>query len=124
MPTSKEFIDFVLERLECAENLSAKYAFSARKLFGEYCVYVRKFDESELNKKVLFLVCDEQVFVRKYEILADLVSQNPSFFELGFAYDGAKEGYILDVENAEILAKVVDLSYPFLHTPKKRKKKA
>lgn len=123
MPTSKEFIDFVLERLDFAvsENLGAIFEFSTRKLFGEYCVYARKMSESE--RKVLFLVCDEQVFVRKFAVLGDLVRENEAAFELGFAYEGAKEGYILDVENAEILARVVDLVYPFLQSPKPRKRK-
>ena len=42
MATSEGFKDFVLEQLaRCAEDyLEGEYAFSARKMFGEYCVYI------------------------------------------------------------------------------------
>lgn len=48
MATSEEFKDFVLEQLaRCAEeNLEGEYAFSARKMFGEYCVYIADLCES------------------------------------------------------------------------------
>lgn len=39
MPTSESFKDFVLENLNSALEDTA-YRFSAKKMFGEYCIYV------------------------------------------------------------------------------------
>lgn len=42
MATSAEFKDFVLEQLEFS---TSRYIFSARKMFGDYCIYVRDSNE-------------------------------------------------------------------------------
>lgn len=124
MASSEAFKDFVLERLEqCArEHLSGAFAFSARKMFGEYCVYISEFGnlESQRNKKVLFLLCDEQVFIKKYEALDEVASEYEGFFALGFPFVGAREHYILDIENLELLAKIVQSTLPYLPTPKSK----
>ena len=49
MATSREYVDYVCERLACFGDLTM------RKMFGEYMVY--------LNAKPVFLVCDNTVFV-------------------------------------------------------------
>lgn len=76
MATSKEYKDCVLERLcEYMMDLSGdskggteSYTFSARKMFGEYCVYIQ--DSKSMQKpKALFLLCDECVFVKQYALL-------------------------------------------------------
>lgn len=48
---------------------------------------------------MLFLLCDEQVFVKKYEVLDEIASEYEGFFALGFPFVGAREHYILDIEN-------------------------
>lgn len=122
MASSETFKDFVLGRLEqCArEYLNGAFAFSARKMFGEYCVYISEFGrlESQRSKKVLFLLCDEQVFVKKYEALGEITSEYEGFFALGYTFEGAREHYILDIENLELLAKIVQSTLPYLPTPK------
>lgn len=122
MASSDAFKDFVLERLEqCArENLNGAFAFSVRKMFGEYCVYISEFRslESQNPKKVLFLLCDEQVFIKKYEVLDEIICEYEEFFALGFPFVGAREHYILDIENLELLAKIVQSTLPYLPTPK------
>lgn len=124
MASSEAFKDFVLERLEqCArEYLNGAFAFSARKMFGEYCVYISEFGnlESQRSKKVLFLLCDEQVFIKKYEVLDEITSEYEGFFALGFPFVGAREHYILDIENLELLAKIVQSTLPYLPTPKSK----
>ena len=69
------------------------YIFSAKKMFGEYCIYV--IDRDESVPKPIFSLCDETLFVKRHEILKPLLESAP----LGFPYEGAKESYTLDVES-------------------------
>lgn len=131
MATSASYKDFVLEQLaRCdSEYLGRRFAFSARKLFGEYCVYIVDSRESCVDshldspKKVLFLLCDESVFIKKYESLDAIVRENSEFFTLGYPFDGAREHYIIDIENLTLIAQIIQSALPFLPTPKPRKSK-
>lgn len=115
MPTSESFKDFVLENLNSALEDTA-YCFSAKKMFGEYCIYVIV---GESVPKPIFLLCDEVLFVKQFEILKPLLESTP----LGFPYAGAKESYILDVDSLETLREVVLILAPTLPTPKPKKPK-
>lgn len=115
MATSESFKDFVLENLKSALEDTA-YHFSAKKMFGEYCIYVIV---GESVPKPIFLLCDEVLFVKKFEILKPLLESAP----LGFPYAGAKESYILDVDSLETLREVVLALAPTLPTPKPKKPK-
>lgn len=129
MATSEGFKDFVLEQLaRCAEEyLGRKYAFSARKMFGEYCVYIVDLGDSSVEsranvgKKVLFLLCDEIVFIKKFECLSAVAREYGAYFTLGYPFEGAKEHYILDIENVGLMAQIIKVALPFLPTPKPRK---
>ena len=89
MATSTDYIEFVAERVD-------KFgAIRTRKMFGEYMVY--------LNDKPIFTVCDNTVFVKKFPELSEIMNGSAC----GFPYDGAKESYILDIENDGLLEKVV-----------------
>lgn len=70
---------------------------------------------------MLFLLYDEQVFVKKYEALDEITSEYEGFFALGFPFVGAREHYILDIENLELLTKIVQSTLPYLPTPKPKK---
>ncbi len=121
MATSAEFKDFVLDCLERARSeMRLNVRFGSRKMFGEYCIYA--YDAGV--KKVPFLLCDEMVFVKKFETLAEFASQNAGYFDTGFPFEGAREHYILDVENAEFLGEFLQILLPLLPEvkPKKRKK--
>ena len=103
MATSKEYIDFVLENIQGFENVKAK------KMFGEYMIYI--------NEKPVLLVCDNTVFVKK-------IPEVSSFFEnceSGFPYDGAKEHFVLDIENKELSSKVLSTLEKVIPVPKKKK---
>lgn len=80
-------------------------------MFGEYMVYV--------NDKPVLLVCDNTVYVKKLPEIEELMSDA----ECGVPYDGAKEHYILDIENRELTAKVVEILEQITPVPKKRSKK-
>lgn len=105
MATSKEYIEFVCEQLAGMENV--RY----RKMFGEYMVYV--------NDKPILLVCDNTVMVKKLPEIAELMADA----ECGYPYDGAKEHYILDIENRELVHSAVEILERITPVPKKRIKK-
>lgn len=72
-----------------------------------------------VNDKPVLLVCDNTVFVKKLPELKELMSGA----ECGVPYDGAKEHYILDIENRELTAKAVEILEQITPVPKKRTKK-
>ena len=105
MATTQDYMEYVRERLpECGD---VRY----RKMFGEYMVY--------LNDRPILTVCDNTVFVKKLPELSEIMSTAPC----GFPYDGAKESYILDIENDELLEKVIPLLGEIVPLPKPKKKK-
>jgi len=104
MATTLDFIEYV-----CAQVAAAGHV-RHMKMMGEYLVYV--------NDRTTLLVCDNTVFVKMLpcveEILHDAERAHP--------YKGAKEHYILDIDNAELsttVARIVSQNTP----PKKKKVK-
>lgn len=104
MASNVEFVEYLCEQI--APCGGVRY----RKMFGDYMVYV--------NDKPLLLLCDNTVYAKQLEVLADLLSEN----EVGVPYDGAKPHYILDADNAEQLQAVVNILEPLTALPKSRKK--
>jgi DNA transformation protein len=72
MATSQSTIDFLLDQL------AEQGAFSARKMFGEYCLY--------MSGAPVGLVCDNQLFLRDDAGLRALLHE----LTLGEPYPGAK----------------------------------
>lgn len=103
MATSVDFIEFVCGQIRCG------YAVRYKKMFGEYMVYV--------NDKPVFLVCDNRVFVKKLPQVECIMSHA----ETGVPYGGAKEHYVLDIENAELVEKIVPVLEQITPLPKKKK---
>lgn len=104
MATDLSYIQFVIEQLR-GEDVTYK------KMFGEFMVYI--------DGKPVFTVCDNTVFVKEVKELEEVMTEA----EKGFPYDGAKEHYILDIENAELVEKVVAILKRVIPLPKKRIKK-
>lgn len=104
MATDLNYVQFVCE---CLHVESSTY----KKMFGEYMVYI--------DGKPILLICDNTVFVKKYPELSDLLHDA----DCGYPYDGAKEHYILDVENQELTAKVVEILKCVAQLPRQRKRK-
>lgn len=104
MATSKEYIEFV-----CGQ-ISGTGRVRYRKMFGEYMVYI--------DDKPLLLVCDNTVYVKKLDILAEIIRDS----ELGVPYDGAKEYYILDIDNIPLCESVISVLKPITSVPKKKSK--
>lgn len=94
MATSAEYIEYAAERVKQC-GISEEIRF--RKMFGEYMLYAA-------DRPVL-LVCDDTVFVK---MLPEL---EPAFggraVQKGFPYPGAKEHFILDIDDDELVGAVV-----------------
>lgn len=107
MATSKDFIDFVHDQLAAVGGISSK------KMFGEYMVYA--------GGKPVLLVCDDTVFVKMLPQVAQKFKEHGIAPETGFPYDGAKEHYVLDIENSELTIDMVRLLEEILPMPKPKK---
>lgn len=104
MATTINFINYVCEQLEGLGNITYK------KMFGEFMVY--------LNEKPVIIVCDNTAFVKKLDCI-EKIMQNA---EVGYPYKGAKEHYILDIDNKEFSKEVVLNIEKFTPIPKRKKK--
>lgn len=103
MATTVDFIEFVCEQIRGAGAIRYK------KMFGEYMVYV--------NELPVLLVCDNTVFVKMLPAIEKLMQDASK----GYPYKGAKEHYILDIEDQEH-AKTVAILLAQITPPPKRKK--
>lgn len=102
MATSVDYIEMVCEQVP--HSYSVRY----KKMFGEYLVY--------LDEKPVLLVCDNTVFVKKQAELTDLLAEA----DCGYPYEGAKEHYVLDIEDTELVHKVIDILVAITPLPRKR----
>lgn len=105
MASSKEFVDFVCEQI--SELGDIRY----RKMFGEYMVYYK-------DKPVL-MVCDDTVYIKQLEC----VKEHMKDAQIGVPYEGSKQHYILDIDDAEFAKMIVKILEPEIPVPKKRGKK-
>ncbi|MEI3330738.1 MAG: hypothetical protein V8R27_03805 [Oscillospiraceae bacterium] len=105
MATTKDYLDYVLERLPEPE------AARCRKMFGEYMVY--------LNDRPVLLVCDNTVFVKRLPELADLMKALPP----ASPTPAPRRHYILDMDNTERATAVLAVLERVTPLPKPRKKK-
>lgn len=105
MATSVDFIEYVVEQIRGTGLI--RY----RKMFGEYMVYV--------NDKPILLVCDNTVYVKQLPGLVDIMQGAAT----GVPYPGAKEHYMLDIDDAAFSQTVVALLEENTPLPKPKKKK-
>jgi len=105
MATTPEYIEYVASQVvDCG-------AVRYKKMFGEYMVYV--------NDKPILLVCENTVFVKILPCLDELMADA----DRGYPYKGAKEHFILDVDDADIMRAVVTALEAVTPLPKPKKKK-
>ena len=105
MATSVDYIEFVMEQITGVGDIRYK------KMFGEYMVYV--------NDKPVLLVCDNNVYVKQLDCIKDeLVNA-----EVGCPYAGAKEHYILDIEDSKLVRAIVIELEKVTSVPKTRRSK-
>lgn len=104
MATTVSFIEFV------CEQMPGNYAVRYRKMFGEYMVYA--------DDKPILLVCDNCVYVKKLAELQPLLGEAAC----GVPYAGAKEHYILDMENAALVKSVIPVLVRITPLPKTKRR--
>ena len=104
MACSADFIEFVCEALAPLGDVRA------RKMMGEYVIYV--------NGKCVITACDNMAFIKKLPCIAGMMGDA----ECGCAYEGAKEGYILDFHDRQKTLRVIETLWDDLPFPKSRKK--
>ncbi|MFA9464985.1 MAG: TfoX/Sxy family protein [Velocimicrobium sp.] len=107
MATKVEYMEFVCDQIRGVGEIRYK------KMFGEYMVYV--------NDKPILLVCDNTVFVKKL----DQIREQMQNAEVGYPYQGAKEHYILDIDNIERSKEVISTLEEIIpiSKPKNRQRK-
>ena len=104
MGTTIDFIEYICDQIAGVGEIRYK------KMFGEYMVYV--------NGKPILLVCDNAVFVKVLPCLDETMREA----DKGFPYDGAKEHYVLDIDNAKFRKEVIAILEPVTPLPKPKKK--
>lgn len=104
MATTNEFINYVCEQLSGIGNVTYK------KMFGEYMVYV--------NLKPVLTVCENTVYIKKLEV----IESDMQDADVGFPYKGAKEHYILDIDNSDFSKVIVSKVESVTPLPKKKNK--
>ena len=105
MATSKEYINYVLECLSHIEGISA------RKMFGDYGLY--------MFNRVMSLVCDDQVFLKVLPGSTRVLGEDAL---TGEAYQGSKPYYIIQgLEDDEKMALLFRALYEDVPEPKPKK---
>ncbi len=108
MATSQTTDDYVLDQLSSVKNVSA------RKMFGEYALYV--------GNKVVALVCNDVLFVKITDAGKGYVGDA---CEEGCAYEGARPSIAISeelIEDRRWLVELLELTAEHLPEPKPKKK--
>lgn len=108
MASQQKIVDFILEQIAPAGDVSA------RKMFGEYAIYCAD--------KVVALVCDDQLFVKPTRGGKDYLGE----VEEAPPYNGAKPCFLItgdQWEDAGWLAELIKITAKELPLPKPKKPK-
>lgn len=106
MPSSRSYLDFVLEQFSSVDEITFK------PMMGEYILYYRG--------RIFGGIYDDRLLVKPVSsakaLMPDAIHELP--------YDGAKEMLLVDnMEDKEFLENLVTAIYDELSEPKKRAKK-
>jgi len=107
MATDKEFVDFVMEQIEGAGEITAK------RMFGEWGVFS--------DGKIFALICDSKLYIKPTDAGRSFIGKPVE----APAYTGAKSSFLIEdeLEDREWLSELVRISLKELPEPKPRKKK-
>ena len=105
MPSTKEYLDFILEQLSGAEKVTY------RAMMGEYILYYKG--------RIFGGVYDNRLLIKPVaaarSLMPDAAAELP--------YEGAKEMLLVDnLDDREFLAELLEAVYPELPAPRKKKK--
>ena len=106
MASKAEFVTYAAEQMKDAGQITC------RKMFGDYGVYC--------DGKIFGLICDDQLFIKITEegrkVCPNLQEAPP--------YEGAKPHFLVDeLDDRELMTRLVRETVRVLPEPKKRKKK-
>ncbi len=106
MSSDLDFVEFVVDQIEQAGDISY------RKMFGEYALYCRG--------KVIALICDNQLFVKPTKAGKSFignVTEAP-------AYPGSKPSFLIEdqIENRNWISNLIVLTEKELPKPKPKKR--
>lgn len=102
MATTQDFMEYLCEQLAGVGEL--RY----RKMFGEYMLYV--------DDRPVVIVCDNTPYVKQLDCIAAQMHDAKT----GCPYQGAREHYILDVEDPAFAKSIVRAIADVTPLPKKR----
>ncbi len=106
MASSKEYLDYVLDQLSGADEITY------RAMMGEYIIYYRQ--------KVIGGIYDDRFLVKNIKSARDMMPDA----DLELPYEGAKEMLLVDdIENKGFLKDLIEAMYEELPAPKKKKGK-
>lgn len=106
MASSKEYLDFILEKLSDLEEITY------RAMMGEFIIYYKG--------KIVGGIYDDRFLVKPVKSAINYMPV--ARYEL--PYEGAKEMLLVDeVDDKEFLTGLLNAMYDELPTPKKKKKK-
>ena len=107
MASDQKFVDYVLDQIENAGEITAK------KMFGEYGIYA--------DEKLFGLICDNKLFIKPTEsgraFIGNVVEAPP--------YEGAKPSFLIEdkIEDRAWLSELIRVTLKELPMPKPKKKK-
>lgn len=104
MASSPGFVEYICEQLE------GLGAVRARKMFGDYTVY--------LNDRPVIVLCDDRALIKPLPCLEDLLSGRPQ----EPPYEGAKPCWLLDPDDRDTLREAARRAEAVTPLPKKRKR--
>ncbi len=104
MATSKGYLEYVLEQLSGLPEISH------RAMMGEYVLYYRD--------KVIGGIYDDRLLLKPTKAAETMLPDA----ERDIPYDGAKEMLLVDVDDRELLTKLIEAMYSELSAPRKRSK--
>ncbi len=108
MASDRQFVDFVIDQIDLATQITSK------KMFGEYALY--------FDTKLFALICDNKLFIKPTTsgraYITDVVEASP--------YPGAKPSFLIEekLEDGRWLQKLVLITAEELPEPKPKKVKA
>jgi len=107
MASSQDFVNFVMDQIHGAGEITAK------KMFGEYGIYS--------DGKIFGLVCDNKLFIKPTiagrNFIGEPVEAPP--------YPGAKNSFLIEdqLEDSQWLSELIKISLPELPMQKSKAKK-
>jgi TfoX/Sxy family transcriptional regulator of competence genes len=104
MATDIDFVNYIIDQINDIGIVMS------RKMFGEYMVYV--------NQKPIILICNNTAYVKMLECVKQYFENG----ETDIPYKGAKEHYVLDIDNRETLIEIIKELEKVTPIPKNKKK--